>query len=195
MVRGKVNRGSDKKEKNELWEWGKALFVALAVAGLIRFFLFAPVVVDGESMMPTLENEDRMLVNKIGYFIGEPERSDIVVFHATKDKDYIKRVIGVPGDYVAYENDQLYINGEAQAEPYLSSLKEQYNLGSGTLTEDFTLAGLTELDKIPKGYVFVLGDNRRNSTDSRIIGLVPITNITGSTNYVFWPLNEMGFVE
>ncbi|ALS78780.1 S26 family signal peptidase [Planococcus kocurii] len=184
-----------KKEKNELWEWGKALFVALAVAGLIRFFLFAPVVVDGESMMPTLENEDRMLVNKIGYFIGEPERSDIVVFHATKDKDYIKRVIGVPGDYVAYENDQLYINVKAQGEPYLSSLKEQYNLGSGTLTEDFTLEGLTELDKIPEGYVFVLGDNRRSSTDSRIIGLVPITNITGSTNYVFWPLNEMGFVE
>lgn len=184
-----------KKEKNELWEWGKALFIALAVAGLIRFFLFAPIVVDGESMMPTLENEDRMLVNKIGYIVGKPERSDIVVFHATEDKDYIKRIIGVPGDHVAYEDDQLYINGEIQAEPYLSSLKEQQNFGSGTLTEDFTLERLTELDKIPEGYVFVLGDNRRNSTDSRIIGLVPIEDITGSTNYVFWPLGDMGFVE
>jgi len=184
-----------KKDKNELWEWGKALFIALAAAGLIRFFLFAPIVVDGESMMPTLEHEDRMLVNKIGFLIGEPERSDIVVFHATKDKDYIKRVIGVPGDHVAYENDQLYINGKAQAEPYLSDLKKQYNLGSGTLTEDFTLERLTEMEVIPEGYVFVLGDNRRNSTDSRIIGLVPIEEIIGSTNYVFWPLNEMGFVE
>lgn len=63
-----------KKEKNEFWEWGKALFIALAAAGLIRFFLFTPIVVDGESMMPTLENGDRMLVNKIGYIVGEPQR-------------------------------------------------------------------------------------------------------------------------
>lgn len=184
-----------KKEKNEFWEWGKALFIAFAAAGLIRFFLFAPIVVDGESMMPTLENGDPMIVNKIGNIVGEPNRSDIVVFHATEDKDYIKRVIGVPGDHIAYEDDQLYINGETQDEPYLSSLKAQQNLGSGTLTEDFTLEELTELEVVPEGYVFVLGDNRRNSTDSRIIGLVPIDDIVGSTHYVFWPFRDMGSVE
>lgn len=183
-----------KKEKNEIWEWIKALFIAFAVVGIIRFFLFAPIVVDGESMMPTLENGDRMLVNQIGYSIGEPHRSDIVVFHATEDKDFIKRVIGIPGDHIAYENDQLYINGKVQDEPYLSPIKQQ-NIGSGTLTEDFTLEKYTELDVIPEGYVFVLGDNRKNSTDSRIIGLIPIKDIVGSTNYVFWPLSDMGFVE
>lgn len=184
-----------KNEKNELWEWGKAIFVAFAVAGIIRFFLFAPIVVDGESMMPTLENGERMIVNKIGSIVGEPERYDIVVFHATEDKDYIKRVIGLPGDHIAYENDQLYINGEAHQEPFLSDVKKQQSVDSIIFTKDFTLEELLEIEVIPEGYVFVLGDNRKNSTDSRIIGLVPIGEITGSINYVFWPLNEMGFVE
>ena len=70
-------------------------------------------------MMPTLENGDRMIVNKIGYKIGEPDRFDIVVFHAPEEKDYIKRVIGLPGDHVEYKDDQLYINGEPIDEPYL----------------------------------------------------------------------------
>lgn len=183
------------KERNELWEWGKALIIAFAVAGIIRFVLFTPIVVDGESMMPTLENDDRMIVNKIGYTVGEPDRYDIIVFHAEKDKDYIKRVIGVPGEHVAYENDQLYINGKAQDEPYLSSIKKQLEVGSDELTKDFTLEQLTGYEVIPEGYVFVLGDNRRNSTDSRIIGLIPIEDIVGSTNYVFWPLDDVGFVE
>ncbi|MFD1032137.1 signal peptidase I [Metaplanococcus flavidus] len=184
-----------KKEKNELWEWGKAIFIAFAVAGIIRFFLFAPIVVDGESMMPTLENGDRMIVNKIGYIMGEPDRYDIVVFHATEDTDYIKRVIGLPGDHIAYENDQLYINGKIQQEPFLSDVKNQQSIGSITFTNDFTLEELLEIEVIPEGHVFVLGDNRKNSTDSRIIGLVPIEEIAGNTNYVFWPLSEMGFVK
>lgn len=184
----------DKKEENELWEWGKALFIAVVVVSIIRFFLFAPVVVEGDSMMPTLEDGDRMLVNKIGYIIGEPQRYDIVVFHATEDIDYIKRVIGVPGDHIAYENDELFVNGNVQEEPYLAAVKEQ-QLGNSLLTNNFTLEELTEQNVIPEGYVFVLGDNRENSTDSRIIGLVPIDEITGSTSFVFWPLDEMGFVE
>ncbi|MFP3514501.1 signal peptidase I, partial [Peribacillus sp. SIMBA_075] len=76
----------------------KALLIAFGLAAIIRFFLFTPIVVDGESMMPTLEHGDRMIVNKIGYNIGEPDRFDIIVFHAPEQKDYIKRVIGLPGD-------------------------------------------------------------------------------------------------
>ncbi len=76
-------------------------------------------------MMPTLENGDRMIVNKIGYMIGEPNRFDIVVFHAPEGKDYIKRVIGLPGDHIEYKNDQLYINGEPIEEPYLDEYKAQ----------------------------------------------------------------------
>ena len=87
----------EKKTKNESWEWIKALLIAFALAALIRVFLFTPIVVDGISMMPTLEDGDRMIVNKIGYTIGKPDRFDIVVFHAPEQKDYIKRIIGLPG--------------------------------------------------------------------------------------------------
>ncbi len=184
-----------KKEKNEFWEWGKALFIALAVAGIIRFFLFTPIVVDGESMKPTLEDGERMIVNKFGYTVGEPDRYDIVVFHANEDTDYIKRVIGLPGDHIAYEDDQLYVNGEIQNEPYLSAVKKQESMNGNVFTIDFTLEDLLEINVIPEGYVFVLGDNRENSTDSRIIGLVPIEEIVGSTKFVFWPLSEIGLVE
>lgn len=183
-----------KKEKNEIWEWAKALLIAFAAVWLIRHFLFTPIVVDGESMMPTLENGERMIVNKIGYEVGEPSRFDILVFHhAPENKDYIKRVIGLPGDHVAYKNDQLYINGEPQKEPYLESNKSQVN--GGTLTEDFTLEERTGEKVIPEGYLFVMGDNRRNSTDSRIIGLVPLAEVIGKTNIIFWPLKELGMVE
>lgn len=182
-----------KKEKNEFWEWTKALLIAFGLAFFIRYFLFTPIVVDGESMMPTLENGNRMIVNKIGYEVGEPDRYDIVVFHAPEQKDYIKRIIGLPGDHVAYENDQLYINGKPQPEPYLETYKNEIN--EGTLTEDFTLEERTEMTVIPDGYVFVMGDNRRYSKDSRLIGVISVEEIIGSTSLIFWPPNEMGLVK
>ena len=81
---------NEKKTKNETWEWIKALLIAFGLAAIIRVFLFTPIVVDGISMMPTLSDGDRMIVNKIGYTIGKPKRFDIVVFHAPEQKDYIK---------------------------------------------------------------------------------------------------------
>ena len=186
-----------KKEKSELWEWVKALVIAFAVAALIRFFLFTPIVVDGESMMPTLENGDRMIVNKFKYTIGEPDRFDIIVFHAPEGKDYIKRVIGLPGDYVEYINDQLYINGEPYEEPYLDESKSEVT--DGNLTGDFKLEEIPNLQpgttEIPEGYVLVLGDNRRYSKDSRHIGLVSEEEIVGSTRLVFWPVKEIHIVD
>lgn len=182
------------KEKNELWEWTKALLIAFAIAAFIRYFLFTPIVVDGDSMMPTLENGDRMIVNKFSYKIGEPERFDIVVFHAPEQKDYIKRVIGLPGDFVEYKDDQLYINGEAIDEPYLDAYKAQ--ISEGNLTGDFSLNDIDpSLDVIPEGYVFVMGDNRRFSKDSRHIGIVDQKEIIGNTSIIFWPLNEIEIVK
>lgn len=182
------------KEKNELWEWTKALLIAFAIAAFIRYFLFTPIVVDGDSMMPTLENGDRMVVNKFSYKIGEPERFDIVVFHAPEQKDYIKRIIGVPGDFVEYKDDQLYINGQPIEEPYLDAYKAQINEGS--LTYDFSLKDIDPtLDVIPEGYVFVMGDNRQYSKDSRHIGIVPQEEIIGNTSIIFWPLSEIEIVK
>ncbi len=182
------------KEKNELWEWIKALLIAFAIAAFIRYFLFTPIVVDGDSMMPTLEDGDRMIVNKIGYKIGSPDRFDIVVFHAPEGKDYIKRVIGLPGDHIEYIDDQLYINGEALEEPYLDQYKAE--ITEGNLTGDFKLQDINpDYEVIPEGHVFVMGDNRRFSKDSRHIGVVSLDEIIGNTNMIFWPLNEIKIVK
>lgn len=186
-------RAMEGKKKNELWEWTKALLIAFGVAAIIRMFLFTPIVVDGESMIPTLGDGDKMIVNKIGYTIGKPDRFDIIVFHAPEQKDYIKRVIGLPGDEVKYEDDVLYINGEPYEEPYLDPLKEQAT--DMPLTEDFTLEGKIGEVTVPENHVFVLGDNRRRSKDSRHIGPVSMEEIIGSTKLVFWPLEDFGFVK
>lgn len=183
-----------KREKNELWEWTKALIIAFTLAAFIRYVLFTPIVVDGESMMPTLHTGDRMVVNKVSYKISNIDHSDIIVFHAPEQKDYIKRVIGLPGDTIEYKNDLLYRNGKKIDEPYLKQFKAAVQDG-GTLTEDFTLEEYTKKKVIPKGYVFVMGDNRRNSKDSRHIGLVPESKILGKASMVFWPVEQFGLVK
>lgn len=181
------------KTKNELWEWIKALVIAIVLATVIRTFLFAPIVVDGESMMPTLKDQDRMIVNKFSYKIGEPERFDIVVFHAPEGKDYIKRVIGLPGDHIEYKNDTLYVNGQAYKEDYLDEYKAQ--LIDGPLTEPFTIEEKTGQKTVPEGHLFVMGDNRRFSKDSRHIGTVPMEKVLGKTNILYWPIKDMKIVE
>jgi signal peptidase I len=176
------------KKKNELWEWTKALLIAVALAAVIRYFLFAPIVVDGLSMMPTLKDQDRMIVNKFSYEIGAPKRFDIIVFHAPEGKDYIKRVIGLPGDTLEYKDDVLYINGKAYKEPYLDEYKKQVE--DGPLTGSFTLEEKIGRKTVPKGELFVMGDNRRFSKDSRHIGTVPMSKVIGKTNMVYWPLKD-----
>jgi signal peptidase I len=181
------------KKKNELWEWAKALIIAVLLAAIIRYFLFAPIIVDGLSMMPTLHDHDRMIVNKLSYKIGEPDRFDIVVFHAPEGKDYIKRVIGLPGDKVEYRNDTLYINGKAIDEPYLDEYKK--DVIDGPWTEPFTLKELTGQETVPEGELFVMGDNRRYSKDSRHIGTVPMEKVLGNTSVIYWPLDEIKVVK
>ncbi|WP_312097850.1 signal peptidase I [Niallia sp.] len=176
---------TEKKKKNEVWEWSKALIIAVLLAFVIRYFLFAPIVVDGESMQSTLLDQDRMIVNKINYKVSEPKRFDIIVFHAPEGKDYIKRVIGLPGDTIEYRNDVLYVNGQAYEEPYLEHNKQDIN---GPLTEDFTAT-------VPDGELFVMGDNRRNSKDSRHIGTIGFDKIIGSTSVVYWPVSDLKIVE
>jgi signal peptidase I len=180
------------KKKNELWEWTKALLIAVILAAVIRYFLFAPIVVDGLSMMPTLKDQDRMIVNKFSYNIGEPKRFDIIVFHAPEQKDYIKRVIGLPGDTIEYKDDTLYVNGKAYKEPYLDKYKKQ--VADGPLTDPFTLEEKIGRKTVPEGELFVMGDNRRFSKDSRHIGTIAFDKIIGKTSVVYWPLNDAHIV-
>ncbi|WP_280769003.1 signal peptidase I [Salipaludibacillus daqingensis] len=179
--------------KSESWEWVKAVVVALVLAIVIRYFFFAPIVVDGQSMMPTLGHNDRMIVNKIGYNISEPDRFDIIVFHAPQNKDYIKRVIGLPGDSIHYEDDMLYINGEAYEEPYLDDFKAETD--NKPFTGNFDLSEVTGYETIPEGHVFVLGDNRQHSKDSRHIGVIPYDEVVGKANFVFWPVQDVRLVD
>jgi len=172
------------KSKNEWWEWTKALAIAIILAFVIRSLLFAPFVVDGTSMMPTLQDRERLIVTKLVYFIGDPKPGDIIVFHATQERDYIKRVIGVGGDVVEMKNDQLYINQQPVDEPYLDEYKKQAQSEGYVLTEDFDPV------EVPEGELFVMGDNRRNSKDSRMIGTVPLESVVGRADVIFWPLNQ-----
>lgn len=183
-----------KKKKNEWLDWLKAILIAVLVAFVVRMFLFAPIVVDGPSMQPNLHDRDKIIVNKFIYRLHEPERFDIVVFHASREKDFIKRAIGLPGEHVAVKNDTLYINGEAMQEPFLKESKEKIKNSSIPLTGDFTLEELPgNHDVIPDDYILVLGDNRNNSTDSRSpkLGLIPIDSIVGKANVIYWPLNRL----
>ncbi|MDF2535482.1 MAG: lepB [Bacillales bacterium] len=182
----------NKKVTKEIRYWIFTLSLAIAVVLLIRTYLYASVLVDG-NMMPTLHDKNRMIVNKIGYILGDPKRGDIVVFHATENTDFIKRVIGLPGDSVEYKNDVLYINGKKLDEPYLNEYKKQVE--SGTLTDDFTLESLIGIKKIPKDEYWLMGDNRRWSKDSRQLGPIKRNKIVGKTNLVYWPMSEIRFVD
>lgn len=176
-------------------EIGKSIiwFLILAVILIgLRHFVFTPVVVKGDSMDPTLIDGERVIALKN----TEVKRFDIVTFPAPDDegKNYIKRVIGLPGDTVEYKNDELYINGKKYDEPYLDEFKGELTDGQ-PLTYDFNLNELSGTEKVPKGQLFVLGDNRRISKDSRIIGMIQEKDIMADVKFVFWPFDRFGIVD
>lgn len=186
-----------KKKKREWLSILKLVIIALLVALFVRTFLFSPIIVDGPSMQPTLYSKDQMIVDKITYRFKEPERFDIVVFHASEQKDFIKRVIGLPGEHVMVKDDVLYINGKPVEQPFLENNGQSDSLFR-VKTADFRLEDLKgNYERIPEGYIFVLGDNRHNSTDSRHddLGLVPLDQVVGKTNIIYWPPSRMQIVE
>ena len=165
------------KKKKEIIEY----IVLIVVILLIRTYLFVPIMVSGNSMVPTLNNGDVMILNKFSYLVNDIKRFDIVV--VDYENEYIiKRVIGLPGDYVEYKNDILYVNGK--------KIKEEYDR---EYTEDFNLNDLS-IEKIANNYYLVLGDNRPISKDSRKIGLIDKKNIKGTTNFILFPFSRFGNV-
>lgn len=182
------------KRKNEWLEWIKILLLAFGLAFIVRVFFFAPIVVDGPSMLPTLQDGDQVIVNKFVYRIKEPERFDVVVFHASEQRDFIKRIIGLPGEHIEVNDDVLYVNGEAVEEPFLDERRE-FTEPYQPLTNDFSLEELPGgYETIPEGYVLVLGDNRTNSTDSRMIGLVSIDEIVGKAMFIYLPFDRIQLI-
>ena len=152
-------------------------YIIILVVVLIRTFIITPVRVNGKSMDPTLENNEIVLLKK---YDKSFERFDIVVFDYG-DSHLIKRIVGLPGETLYYYNNELYINDEKIAEDFLPKDTETY---------DFVW------DKeIPEGYYFVMGDNRTNSTDSRMIGLVSKSEIRGTTDFVLFPFNRFGKIK
>ena len=151
--------------------------VIILVVVLIRSFIVTPIKVNGDSMVPTLKDGEILLLKKYDRTF---ERFDIIVFTYNQSR-LIKRVIGLPGDYVEYRDDNLYINGKKIKENFVKNSK----------TKDFKMEDI-ELDKVSEGCYFVMGDNRNNSTDSRMIGEVCKEDIKGSTNFSLLPFNKFG---
>ena len=177
-------------------DWLKAFVITAIFFIAVHTFLFTPISVEGASMMPTYEDGDRVFINKIVKMTNGLERFDVIVFEATESENYIKRIIGLPGEHIMYHDDELYINGEKLEEPYL----EQYKLNlhdQGDFTYDFTLEEIINLTEIPEGYYFVLGDNRRVSNDSRNpnVGLISKDQILGEVNIRYYPFSHFGFVK
>ena len=178
-----------KSRRKETWSFAIVLTIGIVIAFIVRSFIFAPYQVQGQSMAPNLEEKNKLIVSKMTD-VSQLERFDIIVFDAPdSDEQYIKRVIGLPGDNIRMTNDILYINGKPHDEEYLK--KERKNLAF-SYTGDFTLSELTGHETVPKGYVFVLGDNRKVSKDSRYFGFLSEKEIVGKAIWRYWPLPSMG---
>ena len=165
-----------------LLEFPVILLISFAlVFGFVRPVIAAPFYVGSESMVPTLEVWDRVLINKLAYDLDEPERGDIVLFHSPEGgKDpLIKRVVGIPGDIIKVRHDKLLVNGEPQREPYVNDEYRKLQTQYGPL-------------EVPADHVFVMGDNRGNSQDSRVFGPVPEENLIGEALFRFWPPGRVG---
>lgn len=168
-------------------EWVLIIAGALLAAFVIKTFLIQAFYIPSPSMTPTLAVNDRVLVNKMSYRLHDINRGDIVVFLRPESeqstdlqiKDLIKRVVGLPGDTIESRDGSLYVNGARLIEPYLPR---------GTQTD-----GL-ERTVVPKGTIFVMGDNRPNSKDSRVFGPIPEKDVVGRAFVRVWPLTHLGLL-
>ena len=162
----------------EVRSWIVTLTSAALMALVIRYFIVEHYVVDGPSMLPTLHDGEHLLVNKIVYFLREPAHGEIIVFRYPRDhtRDFIKRVIAVGGDTIEITDGHVFVNDVLMNEDYIAEKTR------------------TEYPKqtVPEGTIFVCGDNRRNSLDSRFpdVGFVPLELVKGKASVIIWPRDD-----
>jgi len=168
---------------NGLGLWLRDIVISAAVSVLIITFLYQPVRVEGTSMLPRLEDHDRLFINKFVYRISSIHRGDVVVFHYPRDpeKSYIKRVIGLPGDRIYIDRGRVYLNGKPLRETYVP---EEFR-------DSRSMADLV----VPDDAYFMMGDHRSISSDSREFGPVDRDLIYGKAVFVYWPTKDAGVVE
>ena len=166
------------------------LVIVIAVTIFIK-----PIIVKQTSMLPTLQENNYVLLSRQAYRFGEPQRGQIVVFPVKDefgDKElYIKRVIGLPGDRIKIENNEVYINGQKEDQSFT---EDGYTPYYGADDDEESVGEVLDLT-VPKGELFVMGDNRVVSQDSRVIGTVAISKVTGVAFFRLWPFNEFGKLE
>ena len=163
----------------EAKDWVISIVVAVVLAFFIRQFVVELYVVDGPSMRPTLQSRERLVVNKFIYRFRAPEHGEVLVFRYPRNpsRDFIKRVIAVPGDTIEIKDGRVFVNQKLMNEPYIL---------------EKTLSDYPQAT-VPEGHVFVMGDNRNNSEDSRFadVGFVPYDLIKGKAVLVFWPVDQL----
>jgi signal peptidase I len=166
----------------DLRSWVRDIVVSLAIAGVVIVFLYQPVKVEGNSMMPELADQERIFINKFIYRFESINRGDVVVFWYPLDpsKSYIKRVVGLPGETVQVVNGDVFVDGKRLTEPYVPT---EYKDGQ-------TLGPV----RVPSGEFFVLGDHRTSSNDSRVWGTVERKLIYGKAVFVYWPVQQLGIL-
>ena len=167
----------------------QSLLLVFAVFLVIYIFLFRPFQVSGNSMHPTFLDKEYILTNIITLRFNKPKLGDVIVFKAPNDseKDYIKRVIGIPGDTEMIKNGDVYVNDKLlDQSAYLQSEVKTY---PGSFLKE------NQFITVPDGSYFVLGDNRPGSSDSREWGFVPLTSIIGKSMLVYWPVSKMGLIK
>ncbi len=165
-------------------DWLVSIIIAIALAFCIRTFLVEPYMVEGSSMYPTLVNHERLLVDKLSYYAIDPQRGEIVVFRYPKDqsRDFIKRVIAIGGDTIEMRNGKVLVNGVMLKENYIYKDDPK-----GLNRSNYRKA------VVPKDHIFVLGDNRNNSEDSRFadVDFVSLKLVKGRALLAFWPLSSI----
>ena len=176
-------------KRSDIFDWLKVTGLVIILLLCIKWFLFSTYEVEGNSMEPTLNDGNQLIVNQMTYEITDVARFDIIIFHDDNGEDYVKRVIGLPGEQIEYRDDRLYVDGQYIEEPYLEDNRRSLFLEQ-KLTGDFTIEQITGEKKVPENMLFVMGDNRLNSLDSRHFGFVSIDDIVGKVNVLYWPIEK-----